>query len=62
MLNDITQVVSNQHNVNMRKLVVECDNDIFTCRTLVLVKNTSEVEEMIKNLKAVSGVNTVIRL
>ena len=62
MLNDITQVVSNQHNVNMRKLVVECDNDIFTCRTQVLVKNTGEVEEMIKNLKAVSGVNTVIRL
>ena len=62
MLNDITKVISTQHNVNMKKLVVECDNDIFNCTIQLMVKNTGEVDDLIKNLKEIKGINSVNRL
>ena len=62
LLNEITQVISNQHNVNMKKLVVECESEIFNANIQLLVRNTDEVDHMIRTLKAVKGINQVIRV
>ncbi len=62
LLNEITQVISNQHNVNMKKLVVECESEIFNANIQLLVRNTDEVDDMIRTLKAVKGINSVIRI
>ena len=62
LLNEVTQIISTQYNANMKKLVVECNEDMFTCTINLMVKNKSQVDEVIEKLKGVNGVNDVIRL
>ena len=62
LLNDLTRVISTQHNVNIKKLVVECDNEMFNCTVTLQVKNTDEVNQMIKNIRSINGVGAVNRV
>ena len=62
VLNEITQIISTQHNVNIKKLVVESENNMFNCRISLLVRNTDEVNQMIKNLKPIGGIGAVARV
>jgi GTP pyrophosphokinase len=62
LLNDVTQIISNQYNTNMKRLLVECNEDMFTCNIQLLVKNKTQVDEVIQQLKGISGVNTVARI
>ncbi len=62
LLNEITQIISNQYNTNMKKLVVECSDDMFTCTIQLMVKNKNQVDEVIDMLKSVGGINNVSRL
>ena len=62
LLNDLTRIISTQHNVNIKKLVVQCDNDMFNCTVTMQVKNTEEVNQMIKNIRTINGVGAVNRI
>ncbi len=62
LLNEVTQIISNQYNTNMKRLLVECKEDMFTCNIQLLVKNKTQVDEVIQKLKGINGVNTVARI
>jgi GTP pyrophosphokinase len=61
LINKITTVISNDFKVNMRSITVDSDNGIFEGSIMVYVNDTEHLDNLIKKLKMVSGVNTVSR-
>ncbi len=62
LLNEITQIISQQMNVNMHKLTVECNDGIFTCQIQLFVHDTTEVDELITKLKDIPDLETISRV
>ena len=62
LLNEITQVISQQMNVNMHKLTVEVNEGIFECNIMLFVHNTNEADELIKKLQDLKLLDSVTRV
>jgi guanosine-3',5'-bis(diphosphate) 3'-pyrophosphohydrolase len=62
LVNQITQVISEDMQVNMRAISMETSDGLFTGSVCVLVMNKSHLDDLITKLKNVSGVNSVGRL
>jgi len=62
LVNQITQVISEDMQVNMRAISMETSDGLFTGYVCVLVMNKSHLDDLITKLKNVSGVNSVGRL
>ncbi|PJA09838.1 MAG: RelA/SpoT family protein [Flavobacteriales bacterium CG_4_10_14_0_2_um_filter_32_8] len=62
VVNNITQVISNELHVNMRSLSFDSHDGIFEGRVMVFVKDTSHLTNLIKNLTKVKGVRNVDRI
>lgn len=62
MLNQITQVISQLFNVNIRKLEIETTDGIFTSRLSINVHDTKEVQTIIKDLKKIPNIKDVARI
>ncbi|HEY0670455.1 MAG TPA: bifunctional (p)ppGpp synthetase/guanosine-3',5'-bis(diphosphate) 3'-pyrophosphohydrolase [Sphingobacteriaceae bacterium] len=61
LINNITQVISNDFKVNMRSITVDSNDGIFEGSIMVYVNNTEHLENLIKRLKEVHGVTQVTR-
>ncbi len=61
LINDITNVISSLHHVNMRKLNFETNDGIFTGDIMVSVKNKKMIEKLIISLKKIDGIDKVNR-
>ncbi len=62
LLHKMTQVISQLHSINIRKLEVECDDGIFECTIQMFVHDTKEVEETIAGLREIQDVKEVSRI
>lgn len=62
ILNQITQVISQLFNANIRKLVVETIDGVFECTIVLYVHNTKEVQTIIKDLKRIPNMKNVVRI
>lgn len=62
MINDITAVISNNMNMDMKSMSIESNNGIFLGNILLEVKNKSQLEETFKQLKNINGVSRVKRI
>lgn len=62
LLNDITQVISRQLNVNIRKLSVETNDGIFEGKIQLYVHDVDDVKRVITKLLKVPNVKTVNRV
>lgn len=62
MINDITQVISNAMNIDMKSMSIASNNGIFTGTIALEVKNKSQLEETFKQLKLINGVSKIRRL
>ncbi len=62
MINDITAVISNSMNMDMKSMSIESNNGIFLGNINLEVKNKSQLEETFKQLKNINGVSRVKRL
>ncbi len=62
LVNNITKVISNEHNVNMRSISFDTEDGIFTGTIMVYVHDTKHLNHLIDNLKKVKGVNKVERV
>lgn len=62
MINDITQVISNAMSMDMRSMSIASNDGIFTGNINLEVKNKSQLEETIKQLKNVQGISRVKRI
>ncbi len=62
LVNEITKVISNEHQVNMRSIKFDTEDGLFEGDITVYVYDTKHLNRLIKNLKKVEGVTTVYRM
>jgi GTP pyrophosphokinase len=61
LVNQITEIISDNMHVNMRNLNFDTDGGTFSGRITVVVKNKAILKKLIENLKAVKGIDKVTR-
>lgn len=62
LLNEVTQVISRQMNVNIRKLNIETEDGIFEGKIQLWVHDVEDVKSICNNLKQVQNIKTVNRV
>ncbi|GGG57480.1 RelA/SpoT family protein [Epilithonimonas arachidiradicis] len=62
MINDITAVISNNMNMDMKSMSIASNDGIFTGNINLEVRNKSQLEETFKQLKNINGVSKVKRV
>ncbi len=62
IVNNITKVISNENNINMRAISFDTDDGIFEGNIMVYVHDTKHLSHLIDKLKLVKGVTSVIRV
>lgn len=62
LLNEITQVISRQLNVNIRKLAIETNDGIFEGKIQLYVHDVEDVKQICDNLLKVNNVKFVTRV
>ncbi|MCB0401246.1 MAG: bifunctional (p)ppGpp synthetase/guanosine-3',5'-bis(diphosphate) 3'-pyrophosphohydrolase [Flavobacteriales bacterium] len=62
IVNNITQIISNELNVNMRSISFESDDGIFEGKVKLYVHDTDHLNDLIDKLKNVDGVTKVERV
>ncbi len=62
IVNNITKVISNENNVNMRAINFDTDDGLFEGTIMVYVHDTKHLNHLMDNLKKVKGVNRVERI
>ena len=61
LINNLTQVISNDFKVNMRSIIVDTDQGIFNGTIMIYVNDTQHLEELIERIKEVKGISEVMR-
>lgn len=61
ILHELTQLISNQLNIDIRSLHIDTDKEVFHCRLGVLVRDTNVIGDLCAKLKKISGVQSAIR-
>jgi guanosine-3',5'-bis(diphosphate) 3'-pyrophosphohydrolase len=62
LVNNITKIISNELNVNMRSISFDSHDGTFDGTVMVFVHDTNHLTELMKKLKKVNGVLTVTRV
>ncbi|PWL38343.1 RelA/SpoT family protein [Flagellimonas aquimarina] len=62
LVNDITNIISDNMHVNMRNLNFNAEGGTFTGKITLVVKNNSILKKLINNLKQVEGIDKVTRI
>ena len=62
LLNEVTQVISRQLNVNIRKLTIETEDGIFEGKIQLWVHDVDDVKTICNNLKKIQNIKQVIRV
>ncbi|HXB42208.1 MAG TPA: bifunctional (p)ppGpp synthetase/guanosine-3',5'-bis(diphosphate) 3'-pyrophosphohydrolase [Bacteroidia bacterium] len=62
IVNNITKIISTQHNVNMRSITFDTEDGIFEGTVMVYVHSTEHLTQLSNNLKKVPGVISVQRI
>ncbi len=62
IVNNITKVISNENNINMRSISFDTDDGIFEGTVMVYVHDTKHLNHLMDNLKKVKGVSNVMRI
>lgn len=62
MINDITAVISNNMNMDMKSMSIESNNGIFIGNINLEVRNRTQLDETFKQLKNINGVSRIKRL
>ena len=62
IVNNITKIISNELNVNMRSISFDTNDGTFEGTVMVFVHDTNHLTELMKKLKKVNGVLSVNRI
>jgi GTP pyrophosphokinase len=61
LVNRLTEIISNQHNVNMKSISFETEDGIFEGKIKVMVYDTEHLEQLMRKFEQVEGVQRVVR-
>ena len=62
LLNEVTQVISRQLNVNIRKLNIDTNDGIFEGDIQLYVHDVNDVKKICNNLKLIQNIKQVTRV
>lgn len=62
LVNQVTKVISNNLNINMKSLSFDSDDGVFTGKIVVIVKNKNILNEVIAKIKKINGIDKVTRV
>ena len=62
LVSDVTKVISNNHSINMISVHFESNDGVFNGKVIVVVKNITILNNLIKNIKKINGIDKVTRL
>ena len=62
ILQELTRMISTALNIDIRRLNIEADKEVFTCDLGVLVSNTEAVVELCKSILKIEGVRKADRV
>lgn len=61
IVNRITEIISNQHNINMKSISFETEDGIFEGNMKVMVYDTEHLNQLMTKFEQVEGVQRVVR-
>lgn len=61
LINDITDLISDEMHVNMRNINFSTDGGTFEGKITVVVKNKAILKKLVSNLKEINGIDKVVR-
>ncbi|SFR31484.1 GTP pyrophosphokinase [Robiginitalea myxolifaciens] len=61
LINDITDLISDEMHVNMRRINFNTEGGTFNGEITVVVKNNSTLKKLMNNLRKISGIDKVAR-
>ncbi len=62
ILQELTQMISNHLNIDIRSLHIDTDKEVFTCRLTVLVSDTEVVNQLCEKVRKIKGVQNAARV
>ena len=62
LVNEITNIISDNMHVNMRNLNFSAGGGTFTGKITLVVKNNNILKKLINNLKQIGGIDKVVRV
>jgi GTP pyrophosphokinase len=62
IVNTITNIISNQHAVNMKSISFESDDGIFEGKIMLYVYDTEHLDELILKFEQIDGVKSIERM
>jgi GTP pyrophosphokinase len=62
LVNKMTKIISEHHNINIKSISVESEEGIFEGIVKLYVMDIEQLEELIQNLKKLDGVINIKRL
>jgi GTP pyrophosphokinase len=62
IVNNITRIISNELNVNMRSISFDSLDGVFEGNIMVFVQDTHHLTELMGKIKQVKGVTSVMRM
>jgi len=61
LVNEVTKVVSNNLHIDMKSLHFDSNDGVFIGKIVVVVKNKTILENLVKNIKKINGIDKVTR-
>ncbi len=62
LVSNVTKVISNNLHIDMKTVHFDSDDGIFTGKITVIVKNKSILDNLVKNIKKINGIDKVTRV
>jgi GTP diphosphokinase / guanosine-3',5'-bis(diphosphate) 3'-diphosphatase len=62
IVNQVTNIISNENNINMRSVQFETNDGIFKGELFLYIHNTDDLNNLISQLKTIKGIENVSRI
>lgn len=62
IVNQVTNIISKEHNINMRSVQFDTNEGIFTGELFLYIHNTDDLSNLILELKKIKGIENVSRI
>ena len=62
IVNQVTKLISSEHNINMRSLNISSNAGIFEGKITITVHNQMQLNVLIKRIKEINGISNVTRI